>query len=120
MSASNTDYCATNSPGRSIVPEHMHRNSVTRVLIADDHALIRKAVIAATESEPDIVVVGEARDGDEAVNMVGALRPDVVLMDLVMPKMNGLEATSLICEQWPNAKVLAFSVANEEDVFFAA
>lgn len=100
--------------------EHMHRNSVTRVLIADDHALIRKAVIAATQGEPDIVVVGEARDGDEAVNMVSALRPDVILMDLVMPKMNGLEATAVICEQWPGAKVLAFSVANEEDVFFAA
>ena len=100
--------------------EHKHRNGVIRVLIADDHALIRKAVIAATEGEPDIVVVGEARDGEEAVSLALDLQPDVTLMDLVMPKINGLEATSLICTQWPGAKILAFSVASEEEMFFAA
>ena len=100
--------------------EHKHRNSVIRIIIADDHALIRKAVIAATQGEPDLVVVGEARDGEEAVEQALDLRPDVTLMDLVMPKMNGLEAISLIIQEWPAAKILAFSVASEEEVFFAA
>ena len=102
------------------MPEHKHRNSVIRVLVADDHALIRKAVIAATQGEPDIVVVGEARDGEEAVSLALDLQPDVTLMDLVMPKMNGLEATALVCQQWPGAKILALSVASEEEMFFAA
>ena len=76
--------------------DHKHHNSVILVPVADDHALIRKAVIAATQGEPDIVVVGEARDGEEAVSLVLDLQPDVTLMDLVMPSLNGLEATALI------------------------
>ena len=79
-----------------------------------------KAVIAATLGEPDVVVVGEARDGEEALDLATNLWPDVILMDLIMPKMNGSEATGLICAQWAGAKILAFSVASEDDVFFAA
>lgn len=100
--------------------EHKHRSSLIRILVADDHALIRKAVSAATQCEPDILVLGEARDGEEAVNLALSLHPDVILMDLLMPKLNGVEATSLICDQWPDAKILAFSVASEEEIFFAA
>lgn len=100
--------------------KNLHRNNVIRVLIADDHAPARKAVIAAIRRERDIVVVGAARDGEEAIDLATNLRPDVILMDLTLPRMNGLEAVGHICEQWSGAKILAYSVASEDDVFFAA
>jgi RNA polymerase sigma factor (sigma-70 family) len=100
--------------------ESKHRSHVIRVLIADDHALLRKAVIAAVQGEPDIVVVGEARDGEEAVDLAGRLLPDVTLMDLIMPKLNGVDATELICRQVAGAKILAFTVASDDALFFGA
>jgi two-component system NarL family response regulator len=93
---------------------------VIRVLIADEHAPIRKAVIATTQSEPDVVVVGEARDGEEAIGLAINLQPDVILMDLMLARMNGVEAIGLICAQWSGAKILVFSMASEDDLFFAA
>jgi DNA-binding NarL/FixJ family response regulator len=100
--------------------ESKHCSHVIRVLIADDHALLRKAVIAAVQSEPDVVVVGEARDGEEAVNLAGTLQPDVILMDLIMPKLNGVDAIGLICQQVPSAKILAFTIASDDALFFGA
>jgi RNA polymerase sigma factor (sigma-70 family) len=102
------------------VTESKHRSHVIRVLIADDHALLRKAVIAAVQGEPDVVVVGEARDGEEAVDLAGKLQPDVILMDLIMPRLNGVDAIGLICEKAPGAKILAFTVASDDSLFFAA
>jgi two-component system NarL family response regulator len=100
--------------------ESTHRNSLTRVLVVDDHTLMRKAVVTAIQNEPGLVVVGEARNGEEAVELACSLRPDVVLMDLLIPKVNGVEAISLICKQWPGAKILAFSVSSDDSLFFAA
>jgi DNA-binding NarL/FixJ family response regulator len=77
-----------------------------RVLVVDDHAILRDGIRSILESQDDIVVVGEASNGEEALDFVRKLIPDIVLMDISMPKMNGLEATRLITEQFPQVKVL--------------
>jgi two-component system response regulator DegU len=77
-----------------------------RVLIADDHRDFRKVVRDFLNQLPNVSVVGEACDGDDAVEQVGRLNPDVVLMDIQMPHKNGLEATKIIKDRWPATKVL--------------
>lgn len=77
-----------------------------RVLIVDDHAILRDGIRSILESQEDIIVIGEASDGAEALEYVRRLLPDIVLMDISMPKVNGLEATQQIKEQFPNVKVL--------------
>jgi DNA-binding NarL/FixJ family response regulator len=77
-----------------------------RVLIVDDHAILRDGIRSILESQEDIIVVGEAGNGEEALEFVSKLMPDIVLMDISMPKTNGLEATRLIKEQFPQVKVL--------------
>ena len=67
-----------------------------QIIIADDHSIVRKGIRALLATEPDIQVIGEAADGKEAVTMAQQLRPDVILMDLVMPKMDGIAATAQI------------------------
>jgi len=77
-----------------------------RVLLADDHAILREWLRALLNYYADVEIVGEAQDGAEAVARVGELEPDIVLMDIAMPKMNGLEATHLIRDQYPATRVL--------------
>jgi len=77
-----------------------------RVLVVDDHAILRDGIRSLLESQDDILVVGEAGDGSEALEITGTLLPDIVLMDISMPKTNGLEATRLIKERFPHVKVL--------------
>jgi DNA-binding NarL/FixJ family response regulator len=77
-----------------------------RVLVADDHAILRDGIRSILESQEDIIVVGEASSGEEALEFVSKLMPDIVLMDISMPKTNGLEATRLIKERFPQVKVL--------------
>jgi two-component system response regulator NreC len=86
-----------------------------KVLIVDDHAILREGVHALLAREPDIDVVGEAGDGREAVELVPRLRPDVVIMDIVMPRMNGLEATRLITEKYPDVRVLILSMYDDHE-----
>ena len=80
-----------------------------RVLIVDDHGVVREGLRAYLELEPDIEVVGEARDGLEGVRRAQELHPDVVLMDLVMPNMDGVDATSRIKEQRPDTHVIGLT-----------
>ena len=82
-----------------------------KVLLVDDHAILRQGVHALLAREPDLLVVGEAGDGEEALAAVARLKPDVVIMDIVMPRMNGLEATRLIKERHPDTRVLILSVS---------
>ena len=81
-----------------------------RVLIADDQGPTRQGLRALLTLSPQVEVVGEAMDGREAVHMVAKCRPDVVLMDMQMPVMDGLEATRCIKEQWPEVRVIALTM----------
>jgi DNA-binding NarL/FixJ family response regulator len=88
-----------------------------KVLIADDHAIVRNGLKMLLEQEDDIVVAGEAADGLQAVEEARRLSPDVVLMDLTMPELGGIEATGLLRESSPDAKVLILtSIAEDSQV----
>jgi NarL family two-component system response regulator LiaR len=94
--------------------------SPIRVLIADDHAIIRKGIRAVLENVPDVELVGEATNGREAVVEAERLRPDVILMDLVMPEMDGIEAIRCIKAQQPGARLLVLTTFAGEDMIFPA
>src|SRR5437667_12767572 len=85
-----------------------------RVLIVDDHALFRRGLQMVLAGEPDIEVVGEASDGAEAVDKAKALKPDVVLMDVRMPRRSGIEAAGDIRDELPGSKILMLTISDEE------
>ena len=86
-------------------------------MLADDHTLVRAGIRALVEKLPNVKVVGEAKDGREAILLVRELQPDLVLMDIAMPGLNGLEATARICKEIPKVRVIILSMyANEEYV----
>ncbi|OGO37708.1 MAG: DNA-binding response regulator [Chloroflexi bacterium RBG_16_57_8] len=89
-----------------------------RVLIADDHAIVREGIHAILSAQPDVQVVGQAADGYEAVTMSEELGPDIVLMDITMPRMNGLEATRRIKQLHPDVKVLVLTMHESDDYFY--
>jgi DNA-binding NarL/FixJ family response regulator len=92
----------------------------TRILIADDHPLFRGGLRALLESVPDNEVVGEAATGEEAVQLAYALTPDVVVMDLNMPDLNGIEATRRIVAETTNVHVLVMTMHEDDEAVFAA
>ncbi|MEO5923179.1 MAG: response regulator transcription factor [Bryobacteraceae bacterium] len=85
-------------------------NKKIRVLLADDHTILRKGVKLLVGAQPDMEVVGEAKTGREAFEEARRLTPDVVVMDISMPELNGIEATRQICDQFPQTKVVALSM----------
>jgi two-component system chemotaxis response regulator CheY len=91
----------------------------TRVLIVDDAPFIREVLLQLL-THNDFEVVGEAVDGNEAVTLALALKPDLILMDIVMPAKSGIEATIEILAQWPEAVILAFSTENSEHMVMKA
>jgi two-component system response regulator NreC len=93
---------------------------VIRVLVVDDHTLVRQGIVGLLGSQPDIEVVGQANSGAEAVTLVGELQPDVVLMDITMPGIGGLEATRAVRERSPKAQVVILTIHDREDYLFQA
>lgn len=88
------------------------------VLIADDHAIVREGLRSLLEMQPDIEVAGEARNGQEALDKTRELAPDIILMDITMPGMSGLEATRLVREQSPDTRVLVLTMHEGDEYFF--
>lgn len=90
-----------------------------RVLLAEDHAIMREGVREFIQREPDMEVVGEAGDGEEAVKLTAQLRPDVVVMDIRMPKLNGIEATKQVKTMFPNIAILILTAYDSDQYIFA-
>jgi DNA-binding NarL/FixJ family response regulator len=86
-----------------------------RILLADDHTILRDGIRSLLEDEPDMEVIGEAEDGHSAVKMTGQLAPDVVVMDIAMPLLNGLEATRQIKRNNPQVRVLVLTMHENEE-----
>lgn len=86
-----------------------------RVLLADDHLVVRMGLAAIISFEDDLVLAGEASDGAEAVSKALKLRPDVIVMDLMMPQVNGVEATRKIRAKWPDAKIMILTSFGSSD-----
>jgi len=91
-----------------------------QVLIADDHVFYREGVRTLLSSSPEISVAGEASTGEEVIARAGELKPDVILMDLKMPGVNGIDATRVIHEKYPNIGVLVITMFDDDDSVFAA
>jgi DNA-binding NarL/FixJ family response regulator len=104
----------------SKAPGKMVSEDAIRVLIVDDHALFRRGLQMVLEGEPDIDVVGEASDGHEAIERAEATTPDVVLMDVRMPKRSGIEATRTIKDTLPSTKILMLTISDEEADLYEA
>lgn len=95
-------------------------NKMIRILIADDHAIVRKGLITLIASEPGMEVIGEAADGVEVVLKARSLKPDVILLDMVMPRQNGLEAIDQIKREDPQARILVITSFAEDQMVFPA
>ena len=91
-----------------------------RILVADDHAIVRMGLVALLATEQDMVVVGEAEDGQEAVKLAESARPDVVIMDIMMPVMDGIAATEKIIKRLPEVKVLVLTTSGSSDDYSRA
>ncbi len=95
-------------------------SSLIRVLVVDDHPVVRKGIRALLATETDIELVGEARDGEEAVEAVARLQPDMILMDLVMPRMDGIAAIQAIMTMQPEARIVVLTSFAADDQVFPA
>jgi len=89
-----------------------------RILLADDHTLIRTGIATLLQTNRDFEVVGEAQDGEEAVEKTKQLRPDVLIIDLSMPKLSGIEATQIIKKKYPDVNVLVLTMHESEEYVY--
>lgn len=91
-----------------------------RILVVDDHSVVRQGIITLLEDEEDLIIAGEASDGDEVWDMVEQVKPDVILLDLTMPRMPGLDVIKQIVPVFPAAKILVFSMHNNTDYMLSS
>ncbi|MCP4692064.1 MAG: response regulator transcription factor [Desulfobacterales bacterium] len=89
-------------------------NNAVRILLVDDHTIVRQGLARMLEDQPDLKVVGEATNGQTAIERAEALKPDIVIMDIAMPRMNGIEAAKRIRKQLPKTKILILSMYSHE------
>lgn len=89
-----------------------------KLLLADDHAVVRSGLRMLLEAQTDMEIVGEAENGREAVDLAQELHPDIILMDILMPELNGIEATRLVKEAVPDTAVLALTMYEDDQYFF--
>jgi DNA-binding NarL/FixJ family response regulator len=94
--------------------------SAIKVLIVDDHNLVREGLKAVFDQGDEVEVVGEAGSGEEALEMVGKVLPDVILMDISMPGMNGIQATRMIRERYPSSKIVMLTMLDQEGYVYEA
>ena len=94
--------------------------SKLRILVVDDHGVVRNGIRSLVEGQADMEIVGEAAQGEEAIDEARQLQPDLVLMDMSMPGMNGIEATRRIREELPDTRVLVLTMYDDEEFFFPA
>lgn len=95
-------------------------NQMIRILLADDHEMVRIGVSAYLQAQPDMEVVAEATNGQEAFDLSLEHRPDIILMDMVMPIMTGAEATAAIIKEWPQAKIMIVTSFLDDDKVYPA
>lgn len=91
-----------------------------RILVADDHSVVRKGIRMLLEDEPDIQIIGEASDGDEVIALLSDIDPDVLLLDITMPRMSGIDALKIISDQYPKVRTLMFSMHNNTEYILKA
>jgi len=92
------------------------RRPPIRVLLADDHAILRAGLASLLDEVPDVEIVGQAADGIQAVDLAHALNPDVIVMDVTMPRMNGIEATRKISASLPEIRIIGLSMHTHADM----
>ena len=98
----------------------MQKSEPIRVMLVDDHDMVRRGLATFLQVNADLELVGEARDGAEAMAVCKRVKPDVILMDLVMPEMDGAEATRAILKNWPDVKIIALTSFQEKDLIHEA
>ena len=94
----------------------MRTPDTIRVLIVDDHSMVRTGLATFIQIKPDLELVGEARDGQQALHMCERFQPDVVLMDLIMPNIDGVTATRAIRQRWPQTQVIVLTSFQEKQL----
>ena len=94
----------------------MNKVDQIRVMIVDDHGMVRRGLAAYLSSEADITVVAEARDGQDAIRVCEKVRPDVILMDLIMPELGGVAAIRIINNRWPEIRIVALTSFQEKEL----
>jgi CheY-like chemotaxis protein len=99
---------------RKLAQGESNKKSLVRLLVADDHKMVREGIASLLEEQPDFVVVGEARNGEEAIELADQLEPDVVIMDVEMPKLDGIQATREILKQQPDTSVVGLSMHEDK------
>ncbi len=98
----------------------MQNSRTIKVMLVDDHDMVRRGLAAFLQGMPDLELVGEARDGAEALAMCNRVQPDVILMDLMMPEVDGVAATRTIGERWPDIKIIALTSFQEKELIHEA